>query len=142
MDTSQLAGLPSPFYRVAVKVLIFDESAKLLVTQNAEGNWEIPGGGWEHDESLELSVQREMDEELGAKVHDISDIEFVLRGVSDRGWHVIRLVVRAVLDKGTNLQPGDDQVAYRYVTREEFMQLNFCGADEVFQTAADKIWTD
>ena len=142
MDIKQLAGLPSPFYRVAVKVLILDEQGRLLVTQNVEGEWEIPGGGWEHDESLELSVEREMAEELGAKVHDITDVEFVLRGVSSRGWHVIRLAVRAVLDTDSPLQPGDDQVAYRYVTPEEFLQLKFCGADEVFQTATDKIWID
>jgi ADP-ribose pyrophosphatase YjhB (NUDIX family) len=141
VDIKQLSSLPSPFYRVAVKVLIMDEQHRLLVTQNVEGQWEIPGGGWEHDETLELSVEREMQEELNAKVHDISDVEFVLRGQSSHGWHVIRLAVRATLDTGTELQPADDQVAFRYVNQDEFLQLPFCPADKPFQDAAGRIWS-
>jgi 8-oxo-dGTP pyrophosphatase MutT (NUDIX family) len=140
MDDQQLKNLPSPFYRVAVKVLIMDELGRLLVTQNVEGEWEIPGGGWEHDETLDQCVVREMEEELGVKVSNISEIEFVLRGVSTIGWHVIRLAVRAVLSPDSELKPADDQVAYRFVNRHELLQLTFCGADKPFQAATDQIW--
>ncbi|MGH7241176.1 MAG: NUDIX hydrolase [Candidatus Saccharimonadales bacterium] len=136
------ADLPSTFYRAAVKVLIMDELGRLLVTQNKDGEWEIPGGGWEHDETLLQCVTREMDEELGAKVHNVSDVEFVLRGQSERGWHVLRLAVRATIDEDEMLQPGDDQVAFRYVNRRDLLQLPFCPADKPFLDATEKIWTD
>lgn len=138
----QLASIPSPFYRVAVKVLIMDELGRLLVTQNEEGEWEIPGGGLEHGESFLQCVDRELMEELGVKVHNVSDVEFVLQGQSSHGWHVIRLAVRGVLDDGAELKPADDQVAYKYVNRHELLQLKFCGADEVFQQATADIWGD
>lgn len=142
MGTLDPQDLPSTFYRAAVKVLIMDELGRLLVTQNTQGTWEIPGGGWEHDETLLQCVAREMDEELGVKAHNISDIEFVLRGQSERGWSVLRLVVRATIDEDVELQPGDDQVAYRYVNRRDFLQLTFCEADKPFLDATEKIWTD
>ncbi|HWT56143.1 MAG TPA: NUDIX hydrolase [Candidatus Microsaccharimonas sp.] len=135
-------NLPDAFYRAAVKVLIIDELGRLLVTQNQDSLWEVPGGGWEHHETLLECVAREMDEELGVKVENISDIEFVLRGESERGWHVLRLAVRATLSDDAVLTPGDDQVAFRFVNRRDFLQLEFCAADKPFQDATEKIWTD
>jgi 8-oxo-dGTP pyrophosphatase MutT (NUDIX family) len=142
MDESQLRNLPSPFYRVAVKVLIMDELGRLLVTQNDAGDWEVPGGGWEHEDTLLQTVAREMEEELHAKVHNVSDVEFVLRGVSKSGYHVIRLAVRAVLNEDTELRPDDDQVAYKYVNRHDFLHLNMTPADKPFQEATDQIWSE
>jgi 8-oxo-dGTP pyrophosphatase MutT (NUDIX family) len=48
--------LPSTFYRVSIKALVFDDRNRLLVglTKDEEApGWEIPGGGWEHDETFE-----------------------------------------------------------------------------------------
>lgn len=141
MDISELADLPTPFYRVAVKVLIMDDQQRLLVCKNDKGEYEMPGGGWEHDEPLELCVQRELAEELHATVTSISATEFVLRGRSSRGWRTMRIVVRATIEPG-ELQPDDGLVEYGYYTRQEFEQFNFDSHDEEFGTAADKIWHD
>lgn len=135
------SDLPSTFYRVAVKVLIMDELGRLLVGQNSDGVFEIPGGGWEHDETLEECVHREMAEELHAKVENISDVVAVLRGVSPHGWRVVRVAVRATL-LDDELQADDDIVAFRYVNRNEFMKLTFDSTDAEFQTIPEKIWTD
>lgn len=140
MDDSQLRGLPSPYYRVAVKVIIFDELGRLLVVQNRNGKWELPGGGWEHDETLEQSVRRELAEELHVEVSNISDVEFVLRGYSQTyDIHAIRLAVRAVL-ASTELKPDDTIMAYDFVNRHNFLQLDMVGSDKEFQQATDEIW--
>ena len=52
-DLKQLVGLPSPFYRVAAKAIIFDDQQRMLMVFTDDGNPEVPGGGWEHDESFE-----------------------------------------------------------------------------------------
>jgi len=57
-----------------VKALIFNEANQILVVQNGDGNWEIPGGGWEHGESFRDCLEREIDEELAARVATNSGI--------------------------------------------------------------------
>lgn len=136
-----LSNLPDAFYRVAVKVLIMDELGRLLVVQNNAGEWEIPGGGWDHDEALEQCVERELAEELQAKVRQTTDVEFILKGMSDRGFHVLRVAVRAVLESDT-LVPSDDIIAYKFVNRHDMLQLKFAPVDEPFQHATDQIWSE
>ena len=141
-DMSQLKGLPSPYYRVAIKVIIFDELGRLLVVQNKNGKWELPGGGWEHDETIEQTVRRELAEELHAEVTNISDIEFVLRGYSQMyDLHAIRLAVRAVL-VSPELTPHDTIIKYDFVNRHDFLQLELVGSDKEFQKETDQIWSE
>jgi ADP-ribose pyrophosphatase YjhB (NUDIX family) len=67
---------PSPFYRVSVKALVFDRDGRLLVVQEPDGLWEVPGGGWEHGESFEECLARELAEEIMA-------LRWVTRGQFD-----------------------------------------------------------
>jgi hypothetical protein len=66
----------SPFYRVSVKALVFDRDGRLLVVQEPDGLWEVPGGGWEHGESFEKCLARELAEEIMA-------LRWVTRGQFD-----------------------------------------------------------
>ena len=61
-------SIPSTFYRVSLKALVFDSEDRLLALQNDDGTWELPGGGWEHSETLEQCMRREIREELGVEV--------------------------------------------------------------------------
>lgn len=140
LSLEALHDLPSPFYRVAVKVLIFDDQNRLLVTVHQSGNVEIPGGGWEHDETLELCVQREIDEEVGLAVTSVSPVLFVFRGQSVHGWQVFRAVVRAEV-AGMNFRPGDDMQGARFVTKDELLAIdNFDPADAGIVDFVDQIW--
>jgi ADP-ribose pyrophosphatase YjhB (NUDIX family) len=139
MDLSQLKDLPSPFYRVALKALIFDDKQRLLLSKNDEGQWEIPGGGWEHAESIEDCIRRELQEELGANLASIGTVSVVFSAVSERGWHVARVCYQATIADGP-LTPGDDQVEARYVTKDELLELTFCSADEPIKDHIDTIW--
>src|SRR5579875_3493356 len=64
-------AIPSTFYRVSVKALVFDRENRLLVMQNGDDTWELPGGGWEHGEQLDDCLRREVQEELGVDVQSI-----------------------------------------------------------------------
>jgi len=131
--------LPSPFYRVAVKALIFDNQQRLLVLQNDAGNWELPGGGLEHGESIAACIRRELQEEIGIVPATISAIQFVFEGVSSRGWHVLRLVVHATLPHQT-FKPGDTLVGTRFVTPEELADLRMANGDVGIQKLTDLVW--
>ena len=73
-STADVASQPdfiSPFYRVSVKALVFDADDRLLVVQEPAAHWELPGGGWEHGETLEQCLARELHEELDAHLDSV-----------------------------------------------------------------------
>lgn len=141
MSPEQLRNLPSTFYRVAVKCLIFNDAGELLVIKSDQDDYEIPGGGWEHGETIEECVQRELLEELGVRAKTISAPETVLQGKSDRGWYVLRVVVRVELES-TDFSFGEDSIVdAQYVDQPTLADLHFCSPDEPFLAIADQIWS-
>jgi ADP-ribose pyrophosphatase YjhB (NUDIX family) len=54
---------------VATSALATDDAGRILLQRRADsGNWALPGGGMEMDESLADSVVREVKEETGLNV--------------------------------------------------------------------------
>lgn len=136
----QLQELPSPFYRVSAKALIFDEQGRLLLSVHKDGDFEIPGGGWEHDETFKECLEREVQEELGVRVASISPVLFVFHSQNRHGVPMLRVVVRAEIDS-FDFKPGDDMVDTRFVTKEELLRLTpFDPADVGIQNYVDQIW--
>lgn len=130
----------SPFYRVTAKAIIFDSEDSLLLLKNHEGNWEIPGGGWEHDESFEDCLRRELREELGVAVETIGGIVCSYRGVSKRyGFHTLRLVAPVTL-KSYDIQGGEDTASYAFVSRDEFLALDLAAAEGDVMGVVDQFW--
>jgi 8-oxo-dGTP pyrophosphatase MutT (NUDIX family) len=131
-------NLPSPFYRVTAKALIFDEQRRLLVGSSEKG-WQVPGGGWEHDESFEQALQREFEEEFGVAISGIGSVQFVYRGKSSHGWYTVRIAVTATI-ASHEFTCGDGLTEARFVTRDEFLALTFSPSEEAVQEHVDQIW--
>ncbi len=142
LHLDQLKQLREPFYRVAVKALIFDVEQRLAVVINKDGLAELPGGGWEQDESIPDCIRREVREETGGEVVKVGSIVLVARGKSTHGWPVMRLVLSVELQDTTALHPGDGMQAVRFLTKEEFVRQDFDMTDRAIQAYADTIWND
>lgn len=139
MSISQ-AGLESPFYRVASRLLVFDEQNRLLVVENEDHEYEIPGGGWEHGETFGECLRREALEELGVDVASFGDILFTYRAYYEKKarWN-LRLFVPATLTSH-RFQCSDDMIAAKFVSQEEFLQLSFDQAEGDPAELAALIW--
>ncbi len=133
-------NLPSPFYRVSVRALAFDNQERILVVENEDHEYELPGGGWEHDEDFETAMRRELREEVGREVTDVGAIAFTYRGFGEREYWMLRLVAPVSLADG-GLTPGDGMIAARYITRDEFLALPWCDEDAPVVGYAGKIWS-
>lgn len=135
-------NLPDMFYRVSVKALVFDDEKRLLVFKDEAGQWEVPGGGWEHAESLETCVSRELAEEAQASVVSVGKLEFSYRGMTKSGNPKLCLVVRVTLNDTRHFVPSsDDLVEARFVTKEELLALPFQDGEEGIQTCVDLVWS-
>jgi ADP-ribose pyrophosphatase YjhB (NUDIX family) len=130
-----LPPVPSPFYRVSVKALIFDSDQRLLVLRDRGNRWQIPGGGWEHGESLEECVQRELGEEMGVSAASI-DLSRMYPCV---GRARLKLTVAVTLNPG-ELRVGDGMQEARYVTRTQFGALVLGGGDDVLEPHVLQTW--
>ena len=133
--------IPTPFYRVSVKALVFDAQARLLVVQEPAGHWELPGGGWEHGETLEQCLARELHEELGA---DLASVDLATQrawtgpGARQR-YHRLKLTVHATLDSPA-ITPGQEILAACWVTRDELTALAIPPDDEPLRRHILDVW--
>ncbi len=133
-------SLASPFYRVTVKALVKDGSDRLLVLRTEKGAWELPGGGWEHDEVFETCIQRELQEELGVGVVSIGAVAFMYRGYNRRrGHYSLRIVVPVTLDT-YDFTCGDGIAAARFVTKEEWTEMDFVTNEGDVGAYVNHIW--
>jgi 8-oxo-dGTP pyrophosphatase MutT (NUDIX family) len=139
--TDDQGFLVSPFYRVAVRAIVRDEQQRVLVLESKSHHYELPGGGWEHDESLETCLQREFSEECGVEVTNIGDVWFVYRGWGDgwKHWH-LRVVVPASIKTMPFTFRDEDFIAARFVEKDEFLQLPWSEPDQKIVDHVDKLW--
>lgn len=135
-------SIPSTFYRVSVKALVFDDRRRLLVMQNRDGTWELPGGGWEHAETLEQCLRREILEELGVDVRRIetSTIHPCVGHAAGARYPWLKLAMFVEL-ASADFNLDDRMRATRYVTRAEFEALTMHRSDQCLQDSAELLWS-
>jgi 8-oxo-dGTP pyrophosphatase MutT (NUDIX family) len=109
--------------------------------QNHDGDYELPGGGWEYNESFRECLEREIREELGVALASCDEeIIGVYRGRNTQGKMLMRIVVRATLGS-YNFKPVD-MARVLWITRTEFMALDLVPTgEEGSKQLADKIWS-
>lgn len=56
--------IKNAYYRVSVKAKIKQNNKILLVKEDGK-KWDLPGGGLEHNETIEEALRRELEEEIG-----------------------------------------------------------------------------
>jgi ADP-ribose pyrophosphatase YjhB (NUDIX family) len=94
--------------RVIVSALVIREASILLVEQQGlddpEPNWMLPGGQVEADESLIAALERELREETGLALDDVSSIAFAVEADAPLGRY--SAITFACAASGS-LGPGD-----------------------------------
>lgn len=113
-------------YRVATKAIIVQDDKVLLVQEVPEMWWGFPGGGIDHGEAIEVSLLREVEEELGVPVKEVtSDFKIAHYNIGAVVDHVPRMNIffRVSLPKEL-LKKTNDIAQWGWFTKDEFMELH------------------
>jgi 8-oxo-dGTP diphosphatase len=104
----------------AAGVVIEKDGKLLLVKRKFEpfrGDWCLPAGFMEYDESPEQCAIRETKEELGVDV-ELDGLYGVYSGKDDPRTHAVLVMYWAMITSG-ELKPGDDADEIQYFTKNE-----------------------
>ena len=111
-------------YRVAARVLVVQDDKILLVKEASDDWWALPGGGIDHGESIELTVAREVEEELGVPAREVSsDFRIVYYNIGN----VVNAVPRMnlffkVSVPEASLKKTDHVSDWKWFTKDEFLE--------------------
>ena len=113
-------------YRVAARALVIQDNKVLLVKETLEKWWAFPGGGVDHGETVELSLTREIEEELGIPAKEVVsgfqiahyDISNIVNGVPRMNIFYKISIPAGLLQKTTHV------AEWKWFTKGEFMKLD------------------
>ncbi len=122
MDYEQVAKIPC-IYRISVKALIKDDKGRILLIQEAEHGWELPGGGLDHGEAPPEALARELREEIKVQVESIDDKPIGFWTIhGDVGPRWFGFVLYEVRIKGRP-SAGEEAEEWRYFDDKEIVKL-------------------
>jgi 8-oxo-dGTP diphosphatase len=113
-------------YRVAIRALIVIDDKVLIVKESDSEWWAFPGGGVDHGETVESTLVREVEEELGVPVKDVSsDFQIVYYSIGSVVNGVPRMNLFFKVSVPEELITTTDDVAeWGWFTKAEFMELD------------------
>ena len=109
-------------------ILISNQNSILLIERSGDpfkGKWALPGGFIELDESLETACHRELEEETGLKVKELT--QFKAYGAVDRDprGRTISVVFYSFQEEETVPVAGDDAANAQWFSLDQLPELAF-----------------
>lgn len=119
----RLNDIDDCLYRVAVRVLIVENDKVLLVKEKSDDWWALPGGGVDHGDSIEATLLREVEEELGVPANAIkSDFNIIHNNIGNVVNGVPRMNLFFTATVPSEMLAKTDHVAeWQWFNREEFI---------------------
>jgi 8-oxo-dGTP pyrophosphatase MutT (NUDIX family) len=123
---SRLNDIDDCLYRVAARVLVVQNGKVLLVRESDDDWWALPGGGVDHGESIQSTLFREVEEELGVSAKKISsDFQIVHYNIGNvvNGIPRMNLFFKVSIPQD-HIQQTDHVLEWKWFTRDEFMEVD------------------
>jgi len=137
----RLNDIDDCLYRVAIRVLIMQDDKVLLVKEADDDWWALPGGGVDHGETVESTLVREIEEELGVPAKGVSsDFEIVYYNIGNVVNAVPRMNLFFKASVPVELLTRTSHIAqWKWVTRDAFLKQDLHGSYDKDKLAA-VIW--
>lgn len=114
------------FFQVSVKGMFFNEDNKLMMIQEENGEWELPGGRIKKGEDLVDCLKRECLEETGLECKVLEDQpSIVYTAIDQEGLGRIMICYKIHL-VSLDFKPSDECVDIKFYTKDEMKKLKMC----------------
>jgi 8-oxo-dGTP diphosphatase len=115
-------NIPQNYYRVSVKGIEI-KNHKILLVQEEDGHWELPGGGLDHGEEIHDGLRREVKEEMGVGVKSISQFPIIALSMWFRGNPRVIIGYKIKLNS-YKIRKSEECVKVQFFTKKEIQKLN------------------
>lgn len=113
------------YYRVSVKGIVIDDNGRILLSREDNGMWEMLGGGLDHNEDPIDCLKREIHEETGLVVTDISErpLYFITSPRANADTFIANVIYEIKL-KDYDFTPSDECQELRFFSTEEMHEVD------------------
>ena len=111
------------FFQVSVKGLFFDKDNKLMMIQEDNGVWELPGGRVQKGEDLIESLRRECLEETGLECQVLDQRPSFVYSAIDKDGRARLMIFFKIEVNSLDFKPSNECVDIKFYNKEEIKQL-------------------
>lgn len=114
------------FYRISIKALVLNKTRdKFLIIKEAQGDWDLPGGGFDWGTSPQEDLKREIKEEMGLDVNSVANNpSYFLTCTNKTGEIWIANVVYETVLESLDFTPSDECVEICFVDKSDLKQMD------------------
>ncbi len=121
--TIQMSEQHNSLFQVSVKGLFYNSDNKLLMIQEEDGGWEIPGGRIQKGEDLLECLKRECMEEMGLECKILEKQPTIVYSAVDQDGDARLMVFYKIHFDSLDFKPSDECEAINFYTKEEMKNL-------------------
>jgi 8-oxo-dGTP diphosphatase len=110
--------------------IIFKKDNKLLLCKNNEhGHYFLPGGHVEFGDTIETTIYKELNEELGLEKEDIQNIKFIKYFENSYGPETnrsqeINFVFEANMKDDIEVESKEDHISFEWIDESRLSEVN------------------
>lgn len=122
-----MSEIPNCFYRTSIKGLVLNEDLKFLLCKEMTWVRELPWGGLDHGEKVDIWLRREFKEEMGVVVGNIAkNPSYFITFVNGKDQPAVNIVYQVSCDiaKILDFKSSDECIEVWFFTIEEASVLN------------------
>ncbi|HVX23755.1 MAG TPA: NUDIX hydrolase [Candidatus Saccharimonadales bacterium] len=113
------------YYRISVKGIAIDETGRFLLSREDDGFWDLLGGGLDHEEDPIAGLRREIQEETGLKVTEISPApKYFVTGKRYAHNTYIANVIYEIKLESLDFTPSEECQELRFFTVAEAQEID------------------